>query len=193
MAKILVIFAHPNVQSSIVNRALRAAISSLAEVTIHDLYYHYPNFFIDVNQEQNLLLQHDVIVLQHPIYWYSCPALLKEWLDAVLEPGWAYGEGGDKLQGKYWLQAVSAGGPQDSYQRTGYNSFSLHELLRPFEQSARLCNMQYLTPFVSHGSRKLASVELDKTCARYQQLLLDITENKLPPILKTDEQDLIFP
>lgn len=29
--------------------------------------------------------------MQHPFYWYSTPALLKEWQDLVLEHGWAYG------------------------------------------------------------------------------------------------------
>ncbi|HIG46586.1 MAG TPA: hypothetical protein EYQ20_09260 [candidate division Zixibacteria bacterium] len=26
---------------------------------------------------------HDIIVLQHPFFWHSIPALLKEWMDMV--------------------------------------------------------------------------------------------------------------
>ena len=51
-------------------------------------------------REQELLLQHKIIVWQHPFYWYSSPALLKEWIDLVLEHGWAYGRKGDMLKGK---------------------------------------------------------------------------------------------
>lgn len=34
-----------------------------------------------------------MIVFQHPLYTYSCPALLKEWLDRVLSRGFASGPG----------------------------------------------------------------------------------------------------
>ena len=60
-------------------------------VRLHDLYEAYPDFLIDVEAEQALLLEHDVIVFQHPVYWYSSPAILKEWQDLVLEHGFAYG------------------------------------------------------------------------------------------------------
>jgi glutathione-regulated potassium-efflux system ancillary protein KefG len=35
-----------------------------------------------------------VIVFQHPLYTWSCPALLKEWLDRVLSRGFASGPEG---------------------------------------------------------------------------------------------------
>ncbi len=49
--------------------------------------------FIDIPREQALLREHEVIVFQHPLYTYSCPALLKEWLDRVLSRGFASGPG----------------------------------------------------------------------------------------------------
>ena len=53
-----------------------------------------------------------LIVLMHPIQWYSMPALLKLWLDEVLTYGWAYGPGGSALKGKdLWLVATT-GGPE---------------------------------------------------------------------------------
>ena len=94
-------------------------------------------------------------MLQHPFYWYSSPALVKEWMDAVLELGWAYGTGGTALRGKLWLQAVSASGPAERYRHDGLNRFTVPELLRPFEQSALLCNMTCLEPFVTYGTTAL--------------------------------------
>ena len=79
-AKVLLLYAHPESQDSVANRVLLKPASQLANVTVHDLYAHYPDFFIDIPREQELLLAHDVIVFQHPLYTYSCPALLKEWL-----------------------------------------------------------------------------------------------------------------
>ena len=50
-------------------------------VTFVDLYAEYPRFEIDVDREQARLLAHDVIVFQNPLFWYSTPAILKEWQD----------------------------------------------------------------------------------------------------------------
>ena len=83
-AKVLLLYAHPESQDSVANRVLLRPASQLSNVTVHDLYAHYPDFFIDIPREQALLREHDVIVFQHPLYTYSCPALLKEWLDRVL-------------------------------------------------------------------------------------------------------------
>ena len=108
--KLLVLFAHPRLSGSVVQQAMLAAIAGLDGVTIHDLYAAYPDFAIDVAAEQHWLLAHDVIVLQHPFYWYSSPAIIKEWQDLVLENGWAYGPGGTRLRRKFLLSALSTGG-----------------------------------------------------------------------------------
>lgn len=140
-------------------------------VTFHDLYERYYDFQLDVAYEQQLLAAHDLIVFQHPLYWYSSPAILKEWQDLVLEYGFAYGERGTALHGKRLLSVLSAGGPQDAYTKEGYNRFTLRELLTPFEQTARLCGMEYLPPFVVHNSRALADDEINRHAAEYRRLL----------------------
>lgn len=152
MHPVLVLFAHPAFERSRVNRALVDALAGLEGVTFHDLYEAWPDFHIDVPTEQDLLVQHDVIVLQFPFYWYSAPALVKEWLDLVLEHGWAYGSKGKKLRSKKLLVATTTGGPQEAYGPDGYNRFTMRELLRPYEQTALLCGMTWLAPFVVHGS-----------------------------------------
>lgn len=110
MKRILVLFAHPALQKSRANRSLLQAISDLEGVTLHDLYQTYPDQLIDIKREQALLAEHDLIVFQHPFYWYSCPAILKEWCDLVLEYGYAYGQEGTALHGKQWLSAITTGG-----------------------------------------------------------------------------------
>lgn len=155
--RILVLLAHPVLERSRVNRRLADAAGKVDGVTVRDLYELYPTLDLDVAAEQDALLAHDVVVFQHPFYWYSAPAILKEWLDLVLEHGWAYGPGGDKLAGKLALNAISAGGPQAAYRATGYNRFTVRELLAPWDQTAHLCKMRYLAPFVVHGSLRLDS------------------------------------
>ena len=109
------------------------AIDGLDGVTFHDLYRAYPGFTIDVAREQALLRDHDVIVFQHPFYWYSAPAILKEWQDLVLENGWAYGPGGTQLAGKALLSAISTGGSTEAYHHEGRNRFEVIELLAPLQ------------------------------------------------------------
>ena len=129
------------------------AAASVEGVTLVDLYAEYPTFDVQVEREQQRLLEHDVVVFLHPLYWYSTPALLKEWQDLVLEHGFAYGSSGKSLHGKWFLSALSAGGPESAYRREGYNQFSIRELLYPLEQMAHLCGMPYLPPFALFGAR----------------------------------------
>lgn len=167
MAKVLVVFAHPAFHRSKVNRALVTAARAMEGVKVHDLYETYPDFLIDVKDEQKLMEDHDVVVLQHPFFWYSSPALVKEWLDLVLEYRWAYGEGGVALKGKIMAQAISAGGPEDAYRREGSNYFTIRELLAPYEQTARLCNMGYAEAFTVHGAMHLDRAALEGHSQRY--------------------------
>lgn len=133
--KVLVVLAHPNLKTSRINKAWFEALSKVPNVTVNDLTANYPNMDIDILEEQALLLQHDRIVLQFPLYWYSSPPILKVWMDFVFQPGFAYGVGGNKLRGKEWMIATSVGSTEDGYRAGGHNNFSIDELLRPFQQS----------------------------------------------------------
>ena len=155
MRRVLILFAHPVLERSRVNRRLLDAIRDVEGVTIRDLYEDYPTLFIDVKREQADLVEHDIIVFQHPFYWYSCPAILKDWQDLVLEHGWAYGVGGNQLRGKITLNAITTGGPAQAYRPEGYNRFTIRQLLAPWDQTAYLCGMRFLAPFAVHASLKV--------------------------------------
>jgi glutathione-regulated potassium-efflux system ancillary protein KefG len=178
--QILILFAHPALEKSRVNRRLLQAVTGLDAVTVHDLYEAYPDFQIQVKYEQDLLLAHDIIVFQHPFYWYSSPALLKEWQDLVLEHGFAYGHEGMALRGKKMLSAITAGGSEQSYCQEGYNRFSVRQLLAPFEQTAHLCGMEYLPPFIVHGTHKLEGTQdVDKHAEDYHRVILALRDNTI--------------
>jgi glutathione-regulated potassium-efflux system ancillary protein KefG len=151
--RILLLLAHPSIERSEVNQPMVNAIKDLENVTLVDLYAEYFNFQIDIDVEQQRLLTHDVIIFQYPLYWYSTPAILKEWQDLVLEYGFAYGSKGKALHGKIFLNAVSAGGKEAAYRAEGYNHFTIRELLHPIEQMTALCGMVYLPPFALFGAR----------------------------------------
>jgi len=178
--KILVLFAHPAYERSRVNRALVDAVKDMEGLTFHDLYEACPDFHIDVRREQEILVAHDIVVLQHPFYWYSAPAILKEWQDLVLEHGWAYGSRGTALRGKILLNATTTGGPREAYGSGGYNRFTMRHLLAPYEQTARLCGMRYLAPHVVHGSLALRTPEdAAPEGARYRRALEALRDGRV--------------
>lgn len=157
--KILVIFAHPALEKSRINVELCREIKNLDGVTFRDLYEIYPDFLIDVREEQKILLDHDIIVFQHPFYWYSGPAIIKEWIDLVLQYGFAYGREGTALKGKSMMTAISVGASEDSYTEEGIHYYPVREFLKPFERTAALCGMNYIPPFVVHHTSDLVTVE----------------------------------
>jgi glutathione-regulated potassium-efflux system ancillary protein KefG len=171
MEKVLILFAHPRFEKSRINRGLLKNIANLTQVTLHDLYEEYPDFNIDTDREKTLLLKHEFIVWHHPFYMYGIPALLKQWIDLVLEYGWAHGKGGDNLRGKIVFNALTAGGTRDVYAEGGHNNFTVREFLVPFEQTARLCEMIYLPPFVVHGTYLLTDREVEAYGQLYHVLL----------------------
>ncbi|MFN8259158.1 MAG: NAD(P)H-dependent oxidoreductase [Bacteroidales bacterium] len=171
MRKILILFAHPRFEHSVVNQALVKAVKNKPTITFRDLYELYPDFDIDVKKEQELLLSHDIIIWQHPFYWYSCPPLLKQWLDLVLEFNWAYGPKGNALEGKVIFSAITTGGAREAYRQEGRNRFPLKHLLSPFIQTAYLCKMRYLPPFAVQGTHRLGAEELDNYASDYLKLL----------------------
>ncbi|MCB5188686.1 NAD(P)H-dependent oxidoreductase [Methylobacillus caricis] len=194
--RVLLVFAHPAFESSRVNRALLNTAAACEHVHVHDLYAHYPEQMIDTKHEQALVDQHDIVVFQHPMFWYSCPALLKNWLDSVLSYGWAFGDNAGKLQGKSWVHAISTGGSDSVYQRRGYNQFSLAEFLRPFEQTARLCAMQYLQPFLTQAVDTLSDEYLQEKAQEYAGWLQKLTNGELPPevdSLQSEQAEYLAP
>ena len=175
-AQILLLFAHPAFERSRANRALLAAARGVGGVRIHDLYEAYPDFDVDVGREQALLEEHDVIVLQHPFFWYSTPALVKQWEDLVLEHGWAYGSDATALRGKRWMHAITSGGPASAYGPDGMNRFTMRELLRPLEQTAVLCGMRFLPPFLVQGTHGMADEVLAAHAREYARVLVALRD-----------------
>ncbi|WP_028594648.1 NAD(P)H-dependent oxidoreductase [Paenibacillus assamensis] len=168
---VLVIAVHPNLAESKINKALIEELGKHEQITVHTLYEAYPDEVIDVAREQQLLLAHDRIIFQFPLYWYSSPPLLKKWLDHVLQYGWAYGPNGEHLQGKEIGVSISAYGTNGQYQADGHNRFTIEELLRPFEATVNFVGASYLPPFKLYNVGSLTEEQLEQGKAAYVQHL----------------------
>ena len=179
MARVLLLFAHPALEKSRVNRRLVERARGVPGVTFHDLYEAYPDFDVDVKREQALLLAHDTVVLQHPFYWYQAPALVKQWEDLVLEHGWAYGTGGTALRGKCLVSVITTGGGEAAYRAEGHNRFTVRQLLAPIEQTARLCGMDYPPPFVVHGTHRLDAEGIERAADEYGRFVAALRDDRV--------------
>jgi glutathione-regulated potassium-efflux system ancillary protein KefG len=195
---ILILFAHPALEKSRVNRHLVEAVCELEGVTFIDLYDAYPEFDVDVRREQELLLAHEIFVLQHPFYWYSTPALFKQWQDLVLEHGWAYGSEGTALHGKMALSVITTGGKEEAYQSDGHNRFTMKQLLAPIQQTANLCGVEYLPPFLVHGTHSLTLEQIAAHASDYRRVIealrdgtLDIEKARRQPRLNLDIDEIV--
>ncbi|GAA4337073.1 glutathione-regulated potassium-efflux system oxidoreductase KefF [Variovorax defluvii] len=168
---IYVLAAHPHWRDSRVNRQLLQAARGVPGVDVNDLYGTYPDFAIDVQAEQARLARADLLVLLHPIQWYTMPPLQKLWLDDVLSYGWAYGRGGRALRGKdCWLVATT-GGSEESYHPQHYNRYFFDAFLPPYEQTAALCGMRFLPPLIFHGARSASPQALAAHVAVFRERL----------------------
>ena len=171
MAETLILFTHPALEKSRINRALIEAAETVDGVRVHDLYEAYPDFHIDVAREQALLENYQRIVWQHPFYWYSTPALMKQWFDVVLQYGWAYGKGGSALKGKSVTSVITTGGSREAYCPKGYNCYAVEEFLRPLEQTATLCGMSYQSPIIFFGALHMDRQALEEAGEKYRSFL----------------------
>jgi glutathione-regulated potassium-efflux system ancillary protein KefG len=173
MKNTLLIFGHRNPNESQFGKVLLQGAENLPHITTHTLIEQYPDFKINGERERSLLLEHKNIVLQFPLYWYSTPAIVKEWIDEVFTRGWAYG-GGSALAEKNLMVAITTGGPEKVYQHDGANRFTIEEFLRPLEQTAYLCGMKWIKPFVMYGVRYLDEKQIHLACENYIQILQEL-------------------
>ena len=185
---IYLIAAHPAWRQSRVNQRLLAGARALSTpgLDIQDLYASYPDYAIDVAAEQARVDAAQLIVLMHPIQWYSMPALQKLWLDEVLTYGWAYGAAsaeagsheqapagtpGTALRGKAMWLVATTGGPEESYSVSSYNRHPFDAFLPPYQQTAALCGMRFLPPLVLHGAHMASTQDVNTHVQRFCALL----------------------
>lgn len=165
---VVLIFAHPYPDRSRANARLLAAVERLEGVSVRSLYDMYPGFDIDVPAEQAALARAEVIVWQHPMYWYSVPGLMKHWFDKVLARGFAYGEGGNALRGKCCLWVATTGGDERAFGPQGMHERPLSAFSPVVEQTALFCGMAWQEPIIVHGAHQVSEATLDAAAVLYK-------------------------
>lgn len=159
MKPTLLIIGHPHYESSVATKKIVATLvenvalaGEMQHLEIRNLISLYPDYKINKFSEQEALIKAENVILQFPFYWYNVPAILKLWMDEVLEYGFAYGKTGDKMKNKNLVLSFSTGGPKEAYSSTGRNNYEIIDLLKPFIQTSNLMGTQFQEPVTSHGN-----------------------------------------
>lgn len=171
---VLVLVGHPYLQYSFTHQHLSAKLAELDHVTVRHIdQIERSGLHFDPKVEQELWNQADTIVLEFPLYWYHGPASLKQYLDDVLTPDWAF-ENAFEIAGKNLQILVTTGGIEAEYSSTGLHGFSVSEVLTPFKATAHMTKMNYLPEIVIYAAKlqdetALAN-QLDDVCAKIAAL-----------------------
>ena len=78
------------------------------------------------------------------------------------------------------LQALTGGGDATTYQRDGYNKFTITELTSPYRATANLCGMVWLPPFTVLGvHRGLPEEQVTRYAEEYRRCLIGLRDSTL--------------
>ena len=143
--KVLMILAHPDFEKSLANKQIKNKLAQENNVEIRHLNQLYPNHKINVQAEQEALKNADVIIFQYPLFWYSVPSILKEWIDSIFTYGFAFGKGNYQLEGKKIIVSFTTGSSSKDYPED-----VVEKIVFPFKGLANFCKMNYITTVYSH-------------------------------------------
>ncbi|CAM2817488.1 NAD(P)H-dependent oxidoreductase [Fructilactobacillus fructivorans] len=146
--KTLIIVSHPEFQDSITQAFLKTSQAELNDVTWHCLDEIYGSDPIDVQAERELLNGADRIIFQFPLYWYSAPASLKIWEDDVLSRAYTYANEEGHLKDKEVGIVTSVGYPKSAFAAGASQSFSISQIMIPYEALAKQAGMKFMKPLV---------------------------------------------
>lgn len=167
--KVLVIYSHTYQEQSTAGKAILEVFKKAPGFTVRYLEELYPDpSKIDVAAEQQALVEADVIVFQHPIFWFSMPAALKRYMDEVFQYGFAYGTGGDKLKGKKFIHSFTAGSSAATYEGTEFGS----ALVAPLKCTAAYAQMDYVKAAPLYGQLALTNPNVAEEARQHAEKLV---------------------
>lgn len=161
--KTLVVVGHPALADSSTQPFLKALSQDLA-------LWHPLAAPFDPQHERQALWQADRIILQFPLYWYSVPAIMKQWLDEIFDDA-LLGPDHTRLVGKELGVVVSLGRPEDEFGAGQKQGFTIDEYLRPLQGLAQATGMGWLPPLVISQFAYQTAAQRQGLAVAYQQYL----------------------
>jgi NAD(P)H dehydrogenase (quinone) len=170
--KTQIIIAHPNPTSFNVGLAkLAEEYCHLfsTEIVMTDIYAMYANkhpavkpFGVNhsqadqkkISQEKNKLKSSQFTLIQFPLYWYSFPGLLKNYLDTILELEFAHP--------RRVMLSITTQGREEDFSTHGLLG-AIETILYPLELTFSSIGYEILPYFVAYNVTDKSQKELEKT------------------------------
>jgi putative NADPH-quinone reductase len=192
--KTLILISHPQFADSATQQFLKTAGESQGDVTFQQIDDLYQQHQLDVDTEQQQLIKADRLIFQFPMYWYSSPASLKQFMDDVFTRKLVVAD--HLLRHQELGLVVTLGDSAADFQAGGREHFTISELMRPFEAFANKAGMIYLKSFVVNQFGYMNEAQKELLLSDYLQyvsakmpLNLDNREQWLVARLKQMKQD----
>ncbi|WP_028950404.1 NAD(P)H-dependent oxidoreductase [Sulfurihydrogenibium subterraneum] len=175
----LIIYAHPNPKSfnsaikSTIEETLKNAGKSFETVDLYQINFDpvlKPQGFEaimqskvldDVKHQQTLVKNADTLVVIHPIWWYSMPAILKGYIDRVFSYGFAYAEENGEIKPLLTDKKVIIFNTMGEDENTAVSTGMSECLKKTIGGIFTFCGMKviqhkifYAVPYVSDEERK---------------------------------------
>lgn len=169
--KTLVIYSHSYQAQSVAGKTILEVLKRETDYEIRNLEELYPNGVIDIAAEQQALLEADIIVLQHPLFWYSVPAMMKRWQDEVFSFGFAYGiegiEGGSRLRGKKLVHAFTAAASSKDFSEE-----MLQASTGALRMSCAFCSLTYAGCIYTLGALSITNPNIQRDAEEHARRLI---------------------
>ncbi len=141
---VLFVAGHPDMQKSVAASIIADEVEKNVEnVEVLRLGNEYPTYTIDVEKERERVLRADVIVFHYPIWWYSGPAIFKNWQEQVFTFGFAHDAKGGMLNGRTMILSMTSGAPASDYQLGGRMNYPMDVFQLPIYQMGELCGLDF--------------------------------------------------
>jgi len=147
---------HPGYQPSRVNAAMTTAVGELPGVETVDMYALYPHedgLKAAEDLEVERLFKADRLCVQFPVHWFAATPRAMGWQDLVLNRMvFTHPEEAEHVKGLPFMISATAGQTEESYARGHANMYTLGELMRPWEVTAKQSGFAWHQPFFAYGA-----------------------------------------
>ncbi len=141
----------------------------------------------DIKIEQDIIKKSDLILFVFPLWWSSCPAIMKGYIDRVLTHGFAFDAltnelfNNGLLKGKEVKCIVTAGGAEEYYLPEGPHKMTVEERLEHLTfGSLAFCGLNIHKSFIAHGVSPMTPKEkLEELTSNLQKDLENIGKEPL--------------
>eukprot|EP00831_Metopus_contortus_P014486 TRINITY_DN15994_c0_g1_i6.p1 TRINITY_DN15994_c0_g1~~TRINITY_DN15994_c0_g1_i6.p1 ORF type:complete len:240 (+),score=48.66 TRINITY_DN15994_c0_g1_i6:178-897(+) len=109
---------------------------------------NFEGYIPEIKEEHEKVKWCDMMLFVFPLWWWSVPGIMKNWIDKVLTPGFAYSTKGDySLKPRKAMIMYTTGGPKAFHEEIGMDKV-IWKLLH--DGVFKFCGLTSLEPFIAY-------------------------------------------